>query len=664
MMLLYEEYFHLISDSFFPIILGEAIDPSNQQSLEKTLDGFIKKQDALLVAIDNSRFEARFEIGSQVFLKGKVYHKLFELNDHLAVHSGSLKSTMISLVQLQHKSAHLDFFTKLRPLTTETSVTCGKVFETLSRCFLAEQKDLNGLLLSLDYWLIKLDDHLLNFHITQCSAFHDTPSHPEKSQNNNSRVYQLFFFVSGYQEMLMTLKDLVQGMSELLICRLDKKNATLARQRSTVSLQSLLVTSSNKTGGVARGIHSLDHPNRFMQALWDFASSFRLYEFKFALKTAVTITLIAIPAFLDATQDLFYEYKMSWAMSSAIVVMTFSVGGTTAAGLYRVLGTLAGAIISIPVWLMFPEDPVGLFFVCGLIGLFGFYIFFQTTYPKIGRVSGFRACCSKMRKTNIRQIFLLTFSIITLQKYAVLEDPVRDQNYTITELAFRRGFAVLFGVIVGILVSWFVWPFRARTAVRKGISRMYQDMSTLLIQLVGLMTAQDAAQNQKKTTRDFLRAEMALRVAWSEVVTSLKDTDHERRFKADFPKETYAKILTSIESILDRFESIRLSIGKKEFRLQPTQPEINSLVQELIGQVLLYFYVLSGAMQLKTPLPPQLPDISGARERFIQGVQRFQNEQSDSMYLAYVLEEIIDELHRLGSFTKFLFGEILPISLV
>ena len=48
-----------------------------------------------------------------------------------------------------------------------------------------------------------------------------------------------FFFVFGYQEMLMALKDLVQRTIQLLVCRLDR-SASLIRQRSTANIQSLL----------------------------------------------------------------------------------------------------------------------------------------------------------------------------------------------------------------------------------------------------------------------------------------------------------------------------------------------------------------------------------------------------------------------------------------
>jgi uncharacterized membrane protein YccC len=139
---------------------------------------------------------------------------------------------------------------------------------------------------------------------------------------------------------------------------------------------------------VSLGIEALDkseHP--ILHGLWIFFSNLKMYEFKFAFKTAVTITLMALPAFLEATQDIFYAYRMSWSMSSAIVVMSYSVGGTNAAGVYRILGTLGGALLAILVWYTFPEQPIPLFFATALTALPCYYVFFTTLHKKFAQVN-------------------------------------------------------------------------------------------------------------------------------------------------------------------------------------------------------------------------------------------------------------------------------------
>jgi hypothetical protein len=54
----------------------------------------------------------------------------------------------------------------------------------------------------------------------------------------------------------------------------------------------------------------------------------------------------------------------------------------------------------------------------------------------------------------------LTFSVVVLNKYAATVDPVTGRIYGIYELALMRAGAVMVGVIVGMFVSWYVWPFK------------------------------------------------------------------------------------------------------------------------------------------------------------------------------------------------------------
>jgi hypothetical protein len=125
---------------------------------------------------------------------------------------------------------------------------------------------------------------------------------------------------------------------------------------------------------------------KFATRLWLFFSTLRSFEFKFAFKTATTITLMALPAFMGDFQDIFYEYRLNWAMTSAIVVMTPSVGGSNIQGLYRILGTLCGTLFALATWLTFPLIPAGLAFTTFLIAVPAFYLILKSSYPRIGQV--------------------------------------------------------------------------------------------------------------------------------------------------------------------------------------------------------------------------------------------------------------------------------------
>ena len=177
--------------------------------------------------------------------------------------------------------------------------------------------------------------------------------------------------------------------------------------------------------------------------------------------------------------------------------------------------------------------------------------------------------------------------------------------------------------------------------------------------LINSETPPDTSSDQ-----EFLQQELQLRLALSDSLRNLKETAHETRLKGKFSQKTYAEILECLDHILDRLESIRLGLSKQDFprvRVNSIHPLIDTLCREMVGQILLYLYVLSGAMQLKTPLPPKLPDASGARDRLLEAINRV-NRPDTPFYLAYVLEDVIVELDHLGQLTKTLFGEIRSLS--
>lgn len=168
---------------------------------------------------------------------------------------------------------------------------------------------------------------------------------------------------------------------------------------------------------------------------WRFTMKMREFEFKFALKTAITITIMALPAFLNNYQDQFYDYRLNWAMTSTIVVLTPSVGGTNSQGFFRLCGTWAGACIAILAWTIGNRNPYILSLLCFLISIPAFTLILKTKYSKLGQIS------------------MLSFSLILLNKYAANADPVTGLILNIYQLALRRGFAVSLGWIRYIQIN-------------------------------------------------------------------------------------------------------------------------------------------------------------------------------------------------------------------
>ena len=169
--------------------------------------------------------------------------------------------------------------------------------------------------------------------------------------------------------------------------------------------------------------------------LWKFLSSIgNSFELKYAFKMALLVTCIATLAFLPDTREVYREFRGHWIIISVCATMTTTVGGTNLAGVYRILGTIAGAGYSYLAWNLFPYDPVGLMIMIALFAVPCFYLFLYSQYPRVAQVS------------------LVAVSAIILANYSNRDNP--NWSLTIWDLAWKRGVMVISGIAIGLLVTW------------------------------------------------------------------------------------------------------------------------------------------------------------------------------------------------------------------
>lgn len=540
---------------------------------------------------------------------------------------------------------------------------------------------------------------------------------------------------------------------------------------------------------------------RYRLKLWKFLSelgnSFRL---KFGFKTAFVVTFLATFAFIPKTELVYKDYRGQWALISAAMIMTHTVGGSNLAGLYRVLGTAVGALYSYFSWIMFPNNALGLLMMISIFSIPCFYVLIASNYPKVARIT------------------LIAVSAIVLANYSNIDNP--DWHYSIMDLAWERGIMVIIGMVIGLFVTWYVWPYEARVELRKNLSDMLLNMGILYSRLVEVFISNPAAGDKsfsssndyekkikliagapislsnfhnyyyaqfdclsdKETQVYFMTFETLLNMKLMELNQLIPLTWLEPRLKGPFPIEMYKKMLECCQNILDKFVAMRVaisnnletigntdqheknanhnipyevideslekedkffeSLGRKltsaSFRqddlilglvprpsFSPSSsfidgskstnntnidsivsqlPELLPLRRELVGSVLLCFYIYAGALILKQPLPTYLPPAYESRERLLKKLREVikqavseekekkpkplqgdntndyrattiprMHSRAQSMtpshlttpqkfinYYAYSLamEDVIDELNQLGGMLKNLFGEM------
>lgn len=445
---------------------------------------------------------------------------------------------------------------------------------------------------------------------------------------------------------------------------------------------------------------------KFFLTLWGFFSWFRKHTVRYALKSTLIALAIASMAFIPSTREYFLAWKMDWTLITVMAVMSPTVGGTNQVAVLRVLATMLGSVIAVLFYLFLPHQGPLLLFMSWAFSIPCFWMILNHKHGRFGMFS------------------LLAYNLVVPFMYNHQNE---EEVVDVIELAIMRCATVSAGVVIGLFVTAYIWPFEARREMRKGLSDLLIRLSWLYKQLVSEYSEysivpvnqkegssketnyahmvkqaisnskQDEIVDRSVTSREELEAlakrnearsiqfqhvELELQVSLVELQGLLAYAPNEPRLKGPFPVKTYEAMLTSCQNILDKFLSIRIIILKDVWATQVRRDLMLPASQELMemaGSVLLYFYLLASALQLKTPLPPYLPPAEKTRELLMLKLQQLPritadlkknnsaggDEVKDECYMVYyayviMMESIIIELDNLGQEMKKLFGSLVP----
>ncbi|CAO3595551.1 unnamed protein product [Absidia cylindrospora] len=511
-------------------------------------------------------------------------------------------------------------------------------------------------------------------------------------------VFLVYFFVFNMVEFARQLIPLVESVGRLTAPEKNDRSGWFCGLFSKRQHHS----SSSK-------IPSETAWRRFFIRLWKTFSLFKEQKIRYAIKASVTTTLLATPAFLDSTGAWFREWRMEWALITLMVVMTPTVGGTNLVAIYRIFSTILGCYSAVILYLMFPGNMYVLPIATWLFSIPNFWLILNHKHGKFG------------------QFTLLAYNLVMLNKYNDRE----TDSIEVWFLAFQRCVAILVGVFVGLLATAYIWPYEARVELRKGMSDFLLRLAWLYQKLVSVYSERptdkqiiikgkhgryddgngsNSSNNssnsnssndgnsvdeevetstsssgskvycltpniqRKILTRNFMDLELELQRTLLDLQTLLSQTPNEPRLKGKFPVATYRTMLDSCQNIVDKFLSMRTLILKDAW-FDDVQRDfvipVSHERREMVGNVLLYFYLLASALRLKTPLPPYFPPARQAWQDLLLHLQQLPNVHNQHLlekdhvyifYYAYVtmMEDIIRELDKLGSTMTQLFGSLVP----
>ncbi|KAI8581066.1 hypothetical protein K450DRAFT_234472 [Umbelopsis ramanniana AG] len=429
------------------------------------------------------------------------------------------------------------------------------------------------------------------------------------------------------------------------------------RRRSSVSF----VPNNHNTSNTLHTPLPKTRWRRFFISLWGFFSWFKQQHVRYAIKSSAAAVILATPAFLPSTGERFRELRMEWALVTLMVVMTPTVGGTNLVAIYRIFSTMLGCYVAFAFYTLFPGNVYVLPVLTWLFSIPNFWIILNHKHGKFG------------------QFTLLAYNLVMLNKYNYRD----NESVEVGRLALNRFGAVAVGVVFGLFMTAYVWPYEARTELRKGLSDFLLRVSLLYQKLISMYSdssesvgglyrlqhldthiseTQVVAMQEHKNvaTKTFMDLELNLQRMLISLQDLLAQTPNEPRLKGPFPVATYSGMLSSCQNILDKLLAMRIVILKDEWfslvRRDFIHP-VNPQRKEMVGNVLLYLYMLASALRLKTPLPPYMPPARQAWEHLMSSLRQLPAVKSRALldrdeayifYFAYVvmMEDVIREMDK------------------
>ncbi|KAI8150419.1 Fusaric acid resistance protein-like-domain-containing protein [Fennellomyces sp. T-0311] len=447
-------------------------------------------------------------------------------------------------------------------------------------------------------------------------------------------IYLVYFFVFSMLEFAKELTILVNAAEKAAEPKKTKPDVV----NKPVHDNAFFLPNNHNTLNTLHTPEPNTQRHKFSVKLWTFLSWFRQHNIKFAAKNMMTAVGISALAFIPQTQPYFYQYRMEWTLLTVMTLMAPTLGSTNLGAVLRVLATVAGCAVATLTYTLFPANPVVLTLLTWLYSIPAFWVIL---YHKHGRFG---------------QVALLAYNLVVLYMYNHRND-VQYVDIGVVWLACVRCVTVSLGVVIGLVVTAYIWPYEARVELRKGLSDVLIQFSWLYKHLSTTHDAEEMLFHQTEC---------------QQALVTLRDllvhAPSEPRLKGPFPASTYASMLNSCQNILDKFLALRIVVLKDVWPIHVHQQLLmgaSTEFMEMVGNVLLYFYVLASALQLKTPLPPYLPPAERARVQLMRRLQYVLGLKSDECYMAYyayiaLMENIIRELNQLGKDMKDLFGSLIP----
>ncbi|KAB5566874.1 hypothetical protein GE09DRAFT_1284587 [Coniochaeta sp. 2T2.1] len=346
----------------------------------------------------------------------------------------------------------------------------------------------------------------------------------------------------------------------------------------------------------------------FRYGSWKLLHRMQGFEMRFALKTVIVTTLLALPAWLTESRGWWNAYSSWWAVVMAWMMMHPRVGGNVQDLVTRAFMGVLGAAWAGAGYAAGKGSPyvMGVFAAIYLLPIL--YRFTQSSHPRSGLVG------------------CLSFTVTSLTLMTDGGSPV-----TIT---ISRGLAFVVGVVAAITINWLLWPFVARHELRKGCSAMLFFLSIIYRSVVAKYVYYE--QGHKPTAEDVHRSELLegrLREGFVRVRQLMALTRHEVRLRAPFDPLHYSALIAGCERFFELLVAVRESALYFDPKFVRDNDEAMSALlnyrRDAVAAILTNLYILAGALRADRKVPRHLPSAALARKRLMDKMIELENEYEE-----------------------------------
>ncbi|ORX50433.1 hypothetical protein DM01DRAFT_1094193 [Hesseltinella vesiculosa] len=332
--------------------------------------------------------------------------------------------------------------------------------------------------------------------------------------------------------------------------------------------------------------------------LYRFFAWFGSIDTLFALKTAVGICLLAIPAWMPANAGWYNEWRGQWAMIT-LCLWSFPTSGLFYFGIIaRVLGSVVGAVLGIAVWEICQGNPYALAVVLFILFVPHYHIFFHSSVYRVAALM-----------SNITMLLVVIYAFNSVQT---------GPPETVYIIAGKRLLLIVLGLgATGVLLA-IPAPVQGRIELRKRLAVTVNDIG----RLYSIITAEIAAPGKKfehttKLKKAFMKLCVKIRRQIADERNLLAHTKYEPPLRGKFPFEHYAALVQTVDNLADLIVGMAYSVRDIE---NPWRDKIAQTMlterREYFAAIMTTLKLISTTLSSKSALPPYMMPPSTARQRF------------------------------------------------